>query len=375
MSSVHCFRDFISERLTAAAEEIFRVFEKTVLEYEDEISRQRGMLESVWKPPNQLRVIELPQPDMCNDEALAEQQNRDDERGCSVNPEHSKPPQIKEEHDEDQLELKQEADSFMLTFTYSGDDQSDNDARCLNVDNSEMPGQFTGLQFPCNSSLLAKSQEHRRDVSACLAGNTKKRSQKKHHTNEIPSINEEDSVMTGMPFKTDQKGLKCEICGKVFKYMSGLIPHLRVHTGERPYSCHTCGNTFTKKSILKRHMRTHTGDKPFPCNLCGKSFYEMTALKSHTRIHTGERPYSCKICGKDYRYRGDLSVHMRTHTGKKRYQCDTCGKDFQYHSDFSAHMRSHTGDRPYQCVTCGKDFRYRSNLSAHMRTHSEVISI
>ena len=50
MSSVQCLRDFVNERLTAAAEDIFRVFEQTIVEYEEEIDRQRRLLDIVWKP-------------------------------------------------------------------------------------------------------------------------------------------------------------------------------------------------------------------------------------------------------------------------------------------------------------------------------------
>lgn len=48
MSSVEYLREFVIRRLTAAAEEIFGVFQKTIVEYEEEISRQRRLLD-VWK--------------------------------------------------------------------------------------------------------------------------------------------------------------------------------------------------------------------------------------------------------------------------------------------------------------------------------------
>ena len=57
MSSAEYLRRFVNERLTAAAEEIFRVFEKTIVQYEGEINRQRGLLEVVWKPETQLHGI------------------------------------------------------------------------------------------------------------------------------------------------------------------------------------------------------------------------------------------------------------------------------------------------------------------------------
>lgn len=57
MVPVESFREFVSERLTAAAEEIFRVFQRTVVEYEEEIGRQRRLLEVVWKPHIQAQRI------------------------------------------------------------------------------------------------------------------------------------------------------------------------------------------------------------------------------------------------------------------------------------------------------------------------------
>lgn len=49
MSSVEYLREFVNRRLTAAAEEIFGVFQKTIVEYEEEINRQRRLLDVVWK--------------------------------------------------------------------------------------------------------------------------------------------------------------------------------------------------------------------------------------------------------------------------------------------------------------------------------------
>lgn len=57
MSTIRCLRKLINERLTAAAEEIFAVFEKTIVKYEDEIDRQRRLLDNVWKPEIKLHRI------------------------------------------------------------------------------------------------------------------------------------------------------------------------------------------------------------------------------------------------------------------------------------------------------------------------------
>lgn len=56
MPSVEYLRDFVSERLTAAAEEIFGVFKQTIVEYEEELDRQRRLLGNVRKPETRLNT-------------------------------------------------------------------------------------------------------------------------------------------------------------------------------------------------------------------------------------------------------------------------------------------------------------------------------
>lgn len=50
MSSGEYLREFVNERLTVAAEEIFRYLKKTIVEYEEEIERQRRLLDDVRTP-------------------------------------------------------------------------------------------------------------------------------------------------------------------------------------------------------------------------------------------------------------------------------------------------------------------------------------
>lgn len=57
MSSLGCLGEFVNQRLKAADEEISGVLRKTTAENEEEINRQRKLLDAIWKPEIRLERI------------------------------------------------------------------------------------------------------------------------------------------------------------------------------------------------------------------------------------------------------------------------------------------------------------------------------
>ncbi|XP_030606919.1 zinc finger and SCAN domain-containing protein 2-like [Archocentrus centrarchus] len=455
MPSVQYLREFINERLTAAAEEIFTEFEKTIVQYEEEIDRQRRLLDITWKPEIKLLRTDLPQQYDCKEEeVLTEEQLWNQERISSLNPEEPEPPQIKEElcssQEGEQLVLKEETDIFMVTGAYEESDHSEaepdreqllshssntvmfeqhvskeeedvlteqqlwNQERSsshdpeepeppqIKEDQEELSSSQQGEQlvlkeetdtfmvtavyeesdhseaepdreqlFP-HSTAVAESQDQEGSYNVVLGSTRNAESDpNKHHRNQSHSNNLEDSSMSESQHNTDagKNSVKCDICGKLFKKKSIMKEHHRIHTGEKPYTCETCGKSFGKNSNLLTHMKTHTGEKPYSCKTCGKCFTVRSNLLAHIRVHTGEKPFLCKTCGKRFSDSSALKRHKVVHTGEKPYSCQTCGKSLTESSSLLVHMRIHTGEKPYHCKTCGKMFRQRNHLLAHMKTH------
>ncbi|KAM4579466.1 uncharacterized protein V3H82_008683 [Fundulus diaphanus] len=162
MSSSQSLREFIRERLTAAAEEIFSEFDKTIVHYEEELDRQRRLLEICCKPQINLQRIVLPQNNVwkeedhhfCRLESNSSLDQEEPQPFCMkeepVKPEPQQikqdraelePPQIKEEQEEpeqpeikteqeelytglekEQLEQQQSTDSFTVVTVYKETD-------------------------------------------------------------------------------------------------------------------------------------------------------------------------------------------------------------------------------------------------------------
>ncbi|XP_029974800.1 uncharacterized protein LOC115408288 isoform X2 [Salarias fasciatus] len=113
MSSIQALREFINERLTAAAGEIFTVFEEAIMHYEEEIERQRSrLLEINWTPPIKLKGTENPQQHTGNQKMIS-----------SLEQEEHEAPRIKEEQE----------DYVAVTVTDGESDNPHNSVRDLTI--------------------------------------------------------------------------------------------------------------------------------------------------------------------------------------------------------------------------------------------------
>ncbi|KAM9839023.1 uncharacterized protein ACBR49_017684 [Aulostomus maculatus] len=130
MCPVQMLRALVKQRLTAAAEEIFGLFERTIAEYEERLSRsreenerQRHLLDAVLKPHVRLHRAVIPadvQQLLGSQEEVPPEQQ---EWSSRVEQEQPEPPLIKEEQEElwtsqegEQLQGLEEADISKLPF-------------------------------------------------------------------------------------------------------------------------------------------------------------------------------------------------------------------------------------------------------------------
>ncbi|KAM4593225.1 uncharacterized protein PAE49_006214 isoform 4-T4 [Odontesthes bonariensis] len=160
MSSVQHLREFISQRLTAAAEEIFSEFEKTIVQYEEEIGRQRRLLDISWKPQINFHRVELPQYYLCEEEIPVNL-----EKDSSLDQEEPEPPQIKEEPVEvcTSHEEQQETENFKVTLTNEESDRSEAEPTNVQLQDQSQDQEGSGRESTGNAELRPKKRRHSND--------------------------------------------------------------------------------------------------------------------------------------------------------------------------------------------------------------------
>ncbi|XP_024116661.1 zinc finger protein 16 [Oryzias melastigma] len=434
MSSVHSLRVFISERLTSAAEEIFREFEKTIVQYEEEMDRQRRLLDSSWK--RNTITADLQQKHTWKEKQnVVDQHLFSQERSCSQNQKDAEPPQITEQQEEEEmgclleniwepeLELHR-ADVRQLPVCKEDEElrskehlsqsphiKEEQDDLCAEEEGGqpELKQESETFMLPSSSEerdlhaaeptseqLLSESQDQQQvkleDFESTEAAEIQRtvcwninveesplsetgageRSawRSPSRTMSPPSTFRRHSDATDIRRQPGEKSNFCEVCRKCFRSVSVLKVHMRIHTGEKPFFCQICGKRCRQQSDLGRHMMAHTGERPFPCHLCEKSFIQKGDLLRHMKVHMDERQFPCALCTKTFSENDQLSRHMRNHTRKKPYSCKVCKKMFVKKAHLTAHARTHTGEKPFLCDTCGRGFINRSNLTRHKKVHT-----
>ncbi|XP_034397983.1 zinc finger protein 91-like [Cyclopterus lumpus] len=421
MSSVENMREFVLERLTAAAEEIFGVFVKTIVEYQEEVDRQRRLLDITWTPAIKLhRTEQYVFKD--EEEVLCEQQLCIQERSSSLDQEDSEPPQIKEEQEElctsqegEQLELKQETETFMLTPTYEETDHSDDETLIFNPDDAvDLPVINSVVSVPksdhgllSHNSHEAESQDHKRGRNGD-SGSTKNATpkvKKRLCQRKRPTKSQSNPTMSMIDSNTptDKMFFQCYMCEKAFQYKSQLQRHLLMHTGEKPFSCDTCGKRFSRTSSLTDHKRIHTElpqqnvckeeeevlceqqlciqersssldqEDPEPPQI--KEEQEELSTNQEGETFTSTPTHEEILCQRKRPTKSQSNPTMskidsNTRTDKNKVKCYMCEKAFRYQSHLQRHLLMHTGEKLFACDTCGKRFSRLSSLTDHKTIHT-----
>ncbi|XP_061574061.1 uncharacterized protein LOC133440760 [Cololabis saira] len=213
MSKVNHLREFIGQRLTAAAVEILSVFEKSILEYEEELDRQRRLLDLAWKPEIRLHRVELPQENVCKveEDGVSSVQHLDNlERSCPDQEEPGHPQTTELEEDSSGQEMKHEDVEVDVSLVNVAD---------VKVENGE-PGPNCG-QLLLHTSPEAQNKDEEgteslRSDSSKTADPEPMRRHGDHEDAAVPSDSNCKSKLT------------------------------RTHTGKKVFSFSTCRKEFSK---------------------------------------------------------------------------------------------------------------------------------
>ncbi|XP_031179894.1 zinc finger protein 12-like [Sander lucioperca] len=229
-------RALVSERLSAAAEEIFELVERTITEYEKEMSCSKWVVDShrrlldVAKSHSE-DSFQMPASDV-------KLQSGQQQRAASVNASMcwAEPENTTSEPTED---CPNTDSTHSDPSPASENDQSGQEI--LTDIEDDYVKQECDVNMPLNIVKVEKRP-------VCLSGFSSKKATVRHIKK-----HPEDNLSL----------YQCQFCDLYFCHKSEFIIHTRTHNSAKPYTCHDYEKSFGERHSLLIHRQKHTEEKPY----------------------------------------------------------------------------------------------------------------
>ncbi|KAM4593212.1 uncharacterized protein PAE49_006138 isoform 4-T4 [Odontesthes bonariensis] len=346
MSSVQHLREFISQRLTAAAEEIFSEFEKTIVQYEEEIGRQRRLLDISWKPQINFHRVELPQYYLCEEEIPVNL-----EKDSSLDQEEPEPPQIKEEpvevctsHEEQQLLLKQETDNPTVTLTYEESDLSEAEPTNVQLQDQSQDQEGSGRESTGNAELRPKKRRHSNDGDNSSMSESPRNTAKDLSQQYV--CEEKEKILTDQQFFNHESNSSLD-------QQEPEPPQFKEELEERCTSQEEEWLELKQETDILSVTPTYEESELTSEQLLSQnsSVAERQEMEKNLRDEESESTQNSKL--KPHKRRGRNINHSNDVINESQFNADT-------------------GDQAVKCEVCGKAFMSYSELTAHSGMHTEL---